>query len=512
MLSVFRNSRPARFVLAALSGVLVASAFPSAGLAWLSFVALAPLIVAAFHATSKRESFALGHLAMTIAWLINLPWVVHVMSTYGGLGVPTGIAIFVALAIILGAYGGLFTLFIRLVKPDERFTTWLVIPLIWAASEYGRTHLLSGFPWNLYGTSIAEYESLAVFSALAGPYALGALLVLSSTTLAWLLSASVSTRGKTTVAAVVVSLIGAITLGGAVVIDRRTESRKNGRWHTAAMVQPNISQQMRWDGQNLLTIFDRMTAMTEEASARGAEVVIWPESTVPLAFATTDFFRESIEAASRERRVDVILGSVAEDPDNPMKLWNAAYLVSNGETAGRYDKIRLVPFGEYVPLRKMLFFAEKLVRAVGDFQFGSNDRPLAGKVKYGPAICYEIVYPRIPARQVSNGAEVLVTITNDAWFGRSAAPAQHLLSARMRAIETDRYVLRAATTGISALIDPTGRVVAHLPLEQQGTVVGRFATRHSVTPYVRFGDWFAVAAVVATFVALVLRRKAPGNG
>jgi apolipoprotein N-acyltransferase len=156
----------------------------------------------------------------------------------------------------------------------------------------------------------------------------------------------------------------------------------------------------------------------------------------------------------------------------------------------------------------MLFFAEKLVHAVGEFQFGTNDHPLVGKHRYGPAICYEVVYPQVTSTQVRNGADVLVTITNDAWFGRSAAPRQHLAMARMRSIETDRYMLRAATTGISAVVDPLGRIVQQLPLEQQGIILARFSARHSMTPYVRFGDWFAVVAVAATFIFLFLRRKA----
>src|SRR5262249_25447161 len=154
-------------------------------------------------------------------------------------------------------------------------------------------------------------------------------------------------------------------------------------------------------------IFNRMMSMSNAAAARGVNVIIWPESTVPLSYTSTDFYRNAIESLSRQRNADVILGSVAEDPAQPDRMWNAAVLVSGGRTIGHYDKIRLVPFGEYVPLRKMLFFAEKLVHAVGEFEFGTNDRPLRGRFAYGPAICYEVVFPRITATQVKNGAEVL---------------------------------------------------------------------------------------------------------
>jgi apolipoprotein N-acyltransferase len=275
----------------------------------------------------------------------------------------------------------------------------------------------------------------------------------------------------------------------------------------AALLQPNISQEMRWDTENMIAIFQRMMSMTERAIAAGADVVIWPESTVPLSYSSTDFYREAIESLSARHGVDIILGSVAEAPDDPTRLWNAAFLVSGGKTIGHYDKIRLVPFGEYVPLRKMLFFAEKLVRAVGEFQFGTNDRPLKGKFSYGPAICYEVVFPQITRTQTVNGADVLVTITNDAWYDGTAAPKQHLDQARLRAVEADRYLLRAATTGISALIDPSGRIVQQLPMGQEGIIFAQFQPKSTVTPYVRFGDWFAWVAAIVTICAVVLRRR-----
>jgi apolipoprotein N-acyltransferase len=276
--------------------------------------------------------------------------------------------------------------------------------------------------------------------------------------------------------------------------------------HNAALLQPNISQEMRWSDSNLMEIFQRMMNMTEEAVRAGATVVVWPESTVPLSYATTDFYRQAIESASRQHAVDIILGSVAEDPADRSRIWNAAFLVSGGRTIGHYDKIRLVPFGEYVPLRKTLFFARKLVHQVGEFQFGTHDTPLVGLFRYGPAICYEIVYPQIPRTQVLHGADVLVTITNDAWYDGTSAPRQHLNQARLRAIETDRYLLRAATTGISAFVDPTGRVVEELTMNQQGIIYARFQPRHSTTLYVRFGDWVAWIACFVVAVAVVWRR------
>lgn len=494
-------------MLAALGGAALALAFPTPAIWPLAFIALAPLILAAVAAPSRRGAFLLGIVSLTITWLINLPWVVNVMAYYGGLGYPVGIAIFIGMALLLSLWGGLFAFATRSISPDARFRTWLPIPLIWAASEYARTYLNGGFPWHLAGESLIDATWLAMWASIVGPYALSALVALTSTAIAYQFTAA-ERRHKIRVAVATVAVLCVVVIAGAVMTRSRRSTFEPSPSHVAALLQPNITQEMRWNNADLLAIFDRMMRMTDDAVSRKPDVIIWPESTVPMTFMSTDFYRDSVEAVSRDNNVDIILGSVAEDPKNPDRIWNTAYLIEGGEAKGRYDKIRLVPFGEYVPLRKMLFFAEKLVHAVGEFQFGTNDFPLDGKFKYGPAICYEVVFPRIPAVQVQHGADVLVTITNDAWFGDTAAPRQHLAMARMRAIETDRYLLRSATTGISAVVDPTGHIVEQLPLNHQGMIMARFSTRQSITPYVRFGDWFAVAAVAATLISLLVRRKA----
>jgi apolipoprotein N-acyltransferase len=495
-----------RLLLSITSGVLFALAFPDAGIAWLIFIAFVPLFVALACARGWREALLLGWVSQFTAWLMMVPWVVRVMSHYGGLPYVTGVLIFVAMCMILGLYGSLFAFAVWRIRPGAGFGRWLLLPLAWAAVEYARTYLLTGFPWNLIAASIADYTPLLQFDRVAGPYALGALMLLPSVLIGWLIVARPrGIRAAIPVASVIiVCFLWWVTGLVAAKLFVRPSGRPPAR---AALLQPNISQEMRWNNENLIEIFQRMMAMTNEAVAGGAQTVIWPESTVPLSYSTTDFFRDAIESVSAARGVDVILGSVAEDLRQPDKLWNAAFLVSGGKTIGHYDKIRLVPFGEYVPLRKLLFFAHKLVREVGQFEFGTKDTPLVGLHRYGPAICYEIVYPQIPRQQVRHGADVIVTITNDAWYDGTSAPRQHLNQARLRAVEDDRYLLRAATTGISAFVDPSGRVVAEIPMNKQGIIYASFEPRHSETPYVRFGDWFAWVACVVTVMAVSRRKR-----
>lgn len=500
-------------VLAIVSGALYALAFPDYSIAPLAFVCLAPLLIALQQTTSSWRAFLLGWVSQVVAWLMMVPWVVRVMSHYGGLPLPVGIAIFIAMALYLGIFGGLFGWIVYRLRLDHRMTKWLLVPLAWAAVEYARTYLFTGFPWNLLASAIVDLSSFVQMDRFAGPYLLGALLVSTSSLIAWLVTQKTLPIQKV----LVLGAFGIFILvwWGTGLVAAKLFSRPTGTTPaTAALLQPNIEQQMRWDPANTVRIYDQMIAMTREAADRGAHVVIWPESTVPLAYGTASntFFQEGVEAIARERNLDIILGAVAEDEKDPTKLWNSAFLVTNGKTVGHYDKIRLVPFGEYVPLRKMLFFAEKLVRDVGEFQFGTNDNPLVGRFRYGPAICYEVVYPQIARTQVLHGANVLVTITNDAWYDGTSAPRQHLNQARLRAIEMNRYLLRAGTTGISAVVDPSGHLLKQLPMGQQGTIMAEFQPRKDVTPYARFGDWFSWVALVGTLAAIATGKRQKEKG
>jgi len=495
-----------RFLLAGASGVLFGLSFADYSQSWLAFVWLVPLAIALWRAGGKREAFVLGWLSQTAAWLIMVPWVIRVMSHYGGLPLSTGILLYVAMSLYLGAYGGLFGLLVHWLRLDDRFSGWLFVPVAWCAVEYLRTYLFTGFPWNLIAATIVDWPSLIMFDRVAGPYAIGVLILLPATAMAWLITQRTNMVKRIFAVggvAILMFVWWATGLVASKLIPRPADEPKI----RAALLQPNISQEMRWSDSSLVTIYQKMMAMTDTAIRNGAQVVIWPESTVPLSFAKTDFYRSTIEQVSREHNVDIILGSVAEEGSQPRKLWNAAFLVSGGKTIGHYDKTKLVPFGEYVPLRKVLFFARKLVKAVGEFEFGTRETPLDGRLRYGPAICYEIVYPQVTRTQVRNGADVLVTITNDAWYDGTSAPRQHLNQARLRAVEDDRYLLRAGTTGISAFIDSTGRELQSLPMGREGIIYADFQPRRSMTPYVRFGDWFAWVACVAVGGVLWRNRR-----
>jgi len=488
--------------------VLTALSFPDASIGFLAFVAPVPLIIAAAWAQRDRQAVLAGWLAAIVMWLINVPWVIPVMSKYGGLPLPVGVLIYIAMAIYLGIFGAFFAWIVyRLAPRGAGLTVWLAVPAAWITVEWARTWLLTGFPWHLISEALINMPELALPARWIGPYGLGFILLVVSTLLARSVEGFIDKRSATPFILVAAMIVGGWwAVGRAGLVSVRLSTENESKLAVAAL-QPDIAQEVRWDPEKTYSIFEGVAEQTDEAIAKGATLIVWPESTIPLLYDETPFWKQFVEERTARFGVDILLGSVARTADGT-RYTNSALLVRDGATVARYDKIRLVPFGEYVPLKKALFFAEKLVKAVGDFEPGHDPGPLQGRVPYGLAICYEVVYPSIPAESVRRGAELLVTITNDAWFDVSAAPYQHLAMARMRAIETGRWMVRAGTTGISAIVDPTGSVLSEIPLGERGVLVGEVGVRQELTPYVRWGDWAAWLCVVFALIMLVLRRKA----
>jgi apolipoprotein N-acyltransferase len=221
--------------------------------------------------------------------------------------------------------------------------------------------------------------------------------------------------------------------------------------------------------------------------------------------------RSAVESAAQETGAYLLIGSdQVERGDARPKLYNAAFLVRpDGRTAGVYRKMHLVPFGEYVPFERLLFFAAPLVESVSAFSPGDEAAvlPIAGGL-VSTAICYEVVYPALMREFVVNGSQLLTTITNDAWYGRSSAPQQHFVQAAMRAIEEGRYLARAANTGISGFVDPYGRVLQASELFEQTALVADVRLLPSRTPYSRFGDWFVHLCTAVTAAAALAARRA----
>jgi apolipoprotein N-acyltransferase len=277
---------------------------------------------------------------------------------------------------------------------------------------------------------------------------------------------------------------------------------------TVGVVQGNFSQDMKWDPAMEGPIVARYLRLTAEAASRGATFVLWPESAVPFYFQASPVKAAPIREAARRLRVSLLIGGDEMETapaGAAVRLYNSAFLIRpNGEVAATYRKVHLVPFGEYVPLESLLAFAKPLVQAVSSFSPGQ--RAVVFDVDGGrssTAICYEVVYPSLMRRFVLGGSELLTTITNDAWFGRSSAAYQHFEQASLRAVEEGRYLVRAANTGVSGVVDPYGRVLDRTALFETSVFVREVRFLRERTIYARFGDVAGYLSLALTAGALV---------
>jgi len=470
-------------------------------------VALAPLLVslapgpAAVARPSSMRAFLLGLVAGLTYFCGTTYWTGWVMRQYGDLSSAAAWSLMLLLSAYLALYPALFAVIVHRLVGRLGASGLLLAPAVWVTTELGRGYLFTGFPWVLLGYSQTTVLPVAQLASLVGVFGLSGLVALVGTALAML----VVCRGRLRwMPGVVASACVAVTAswGSARLADDSLS--RQGLPYRVGLIQGNVAQGEKWNPDRAATIVRSYMERTREAAGRGARFIIWPESALPFFFQEEPAVGDAVRRLARETGTTLLFGSDQLERTTPPRYFNAAFLVEpQGTVAAVYRKLHLVPFGEYVPMKRLLFFAGPLVQAVSDFSEG--DRMVMLPVEGRPvstAICYEVVYPDLGRRATLAGSQLLTTITNDAWFGYSSAPWQHFEMASMRAIEQGRYLARAANTGISGIVDPYGRVLARTPLFRDAVVVGdvRFLTGQTV--YGRTGDLFAYACAVATLAAL----------
>jgi len=488
---------------------LLALSFPKFGHPACGWIALAPLLVALASPVSRaslRRSFALGLTTGAVYFTGTLYWITHVLAVYGDLPIWLAAILNAALIAYLALFPAIFTTVMCRALAAFGARAIAAAPLVWVATELGRTYLFTGFPWVLLGYSQASVLPIAQVASLFGVYGVSALVAAVSAAAAnWVVTPAQPGRWKPVAAVASVIVIVAVWGSGRAAA---AEWTRTGEPIRVGLVQGNVDQAQKWDPSRKASIFRDYVNLTRQAIGAGAELVLWPESSTPFQFeedrdrADADVLR----ALARQARVSILLGS---DQIERGKIYNSAFLVrEDGSTAGVYRKMHLVPFGEYVPLQRLLFFAAPLTDQVGTFSPGVNPELLPFDGHFiSTAICYEIVYPDFVRRFVAAGSELLTTITNDAWFGRTSAPYQHFEQASMRAIEEGRYLVRSANTGISGIVDPYGRVIERTAIYETTVAVGQVRFLRTTTVYARIGDVFAYASVALTLALVVLARR-----
>jgi len=501
--------------------------FPKFGHAAGAWIALAPLLVVVARRAPRRPGsasgwprhpFALGLATGVVYFGGALYWLVDVMVTYGGLSRFVAFGVAGLLVAYLSLFPALFAWAMRTLTHALGPAALLLAPAVWVSTEMGRTYVWDGFPWALLGASQASLLPIAQSASVAGVYGVSLLVVCGSVAAAY----AVVGRGRARVAvpAALMAVIASTAVWGQARLEASTLTR-DGEPVTVGVVQGNFSQDVKWDPAMETAIVDRYLRLTAEAVAQGATFVVWPESSLPFYFKASPAKAEPIRQAARRLNVSLLVGgdeleaAPADGDGAAVRLYNSAFLIRpDGAIADTYRKVHLVPFGEYVPLESLLFFAAPLVQAVSGFSPG--DRAVVfdvGGRRASTAICYEVIYPALMRRFVEEGSELLTTITNDAWFGRSSAAYQHFEQASLRAIEEGRYLVRAANTGVSGVVDPYGRVLDRTDLFQTAAFVREVRFLRSRTPYSRLGDvaGYLSLALTAGALAAVWRQRPRGG-
>ena len=468
-------------LLAAFSGLLLVFSFPHLGHGTVAWGALAPLLVAVY-------------------------WIPAVMVNFGGLPTPVAWGVHALLVLVLAMFPALFAAGLADLVARHGPLAIFLAPAVWVTTELGRMYLFTGFPWALVGYSQMDMVTLAQTASVAGVLGVSALVLLLNAAVAYLLVAGRRARiaplGAVALVWVAAAGFGAWRLADGTLLTAGVPLR-------VAALQGNIAQDDKWDPRSANAIIDTYLYQTREAVERGATLVVWPEAATPYPF-DRDPRAEDIRAAARSGGAHLLIGTteVSRNQDET-HYYNAAYLLDDGGgTAAIYRKQHLVPFGEYVPFRDLLFFVSPLVETVGAFTPGQDATtlPVEGR-PIGAAICYEMIYPALVRELVLAGSQLLTTVTNDAWYGRSAAPHQHFQQAAMRAIEEGRFVVRAANTGISGIVDPYGRVLVRSALFEPAVLAGEVRLLDGLTVYGRIGDLAAYVLAFTSIAALVWRRR-----
>lgn len=483
-----------KILLAALSGIMLTASFPPGKTGWIAWFALVPLLKG-LENVSLSKAFILGIIAGLIHYLTLIYWIIIVLNTYGGLNFVLSSVMLLLLALYLSLYPAFFSVFVGYLKVS-RFRA-LLIAGIWVFLEYLRARLLTGFPWCLLGYSQSGFLHIIQTADIAGVYGISFLIMFSNAIIYILLfrSGGVADKGYLGLEVFLfIALLSAAIIYGNYRLSGNKDGAKEERSVKVAIVQGNIDQSIKWDPVHQKESMDIYRRLTENAYPYKPQLIVWPETAVPFFFQERSEITEEIYRISGESDALMIFGSPGyERTNSSVKYYNRAYWLSGGgRLAGYYDKVHLVPFGEYVPLKTMLPFVNRLVTAAGDFAPGRDIAPMSlPGLPTGMLICYEAIFPELSRTSVKKGAFILVNITNDAWYGMSSAPYQHLVMSIFRAVENRRPLIRAANTGFSAFIDPHGRITLKGDVFEEELLINEVSIKdHDLTFYCQYGDIF----------------------
>ncbi|PLX91942.1 MAG: apolipoprotein N-acyltransferase [Desulfuromonas sp.] len=491
-------------LISLVSGLLLALCWPRVDATHLCWIALVPLLL-----VMENRPFRSGFAAGVGFFSLLLYWLNIVMTTFGKLPAPLSLVVYLLLVAYLSLYIAAATWASSRVREKLGLPYAATLPIFWVACEFLRSFVFTGFPWGSLGYALVESSTLLQAADLFGVYGLSALIVFVNAVLAAFIVAGRRHSSWPWRLAATAVLLLALTVG-------------YGRWRLAelpdeserqlavGLIQGNIEQGQKWNPDLQQRIVTTYADLSLRAAKMGAKLLIWPESATPVFFQDGGPLAEQVSAIpERSGGSSLLFGSPAYTWVNrERRFLNSAYLLDGeGVLMGRSDKIHLVPFGEYVPMARFLPFVHKLVEGIGDFSPGTVSPLPLNQSLFGVLVCYEAIFPEIARDYVNSGSDLLVNITNDAWYGRSSAPFQHLAIARMRAVENRVWLARAANTGISAIIAPSGEVIASTLLFTPDVLNAQVGLGSAPTLYKSFGDTPAILSLLLGLFWLIRTRQ-----
>jgi apolipoprotein N-acyltransferase len=488
-------------VVLAASAVLTALAFPRTDWSLTPWVLVTPLLVVAI-LTPPRAAFWWGLLYGGVFFLVLLRWLNFTFRVYSTIPGP----LVLLPTILLAGYcafwlGGVGWAVSRLAARWSIGWALMLAPFFWVAGEWLRGHLLGGFPWGTLGYS--QYLQLRVIqiAELTGVHGVSFLIVAVNAALAGCLLLS---WRRAVAGAVAAGVLVAATLlfGGARLHDGTTRPMTR-----VTLMQPSIEQPLKWEPRHTTETLSIYFALTRQAAAERADLVVWPETASPTVLRQDPRLVASLTAVAAELKAPLLIGSIDVE-GNPPRFRNTAFVLNDQGIVGRYDKIHLVPFGEFVPFSRLIGFVRGWAEFIAELEPGTRTVVFQGPpAPYGVVICYEGIFPDLVRDFVRDGARLMVNMTNDGWFGRTSGPEQHLSMYPLRAVEHRVSVVRAANTGVSAFIAPTGQIIRRMNLYQRGLLTETVPLRVGKTLFTRLGDWPGLLSLAAAAAALVLTRR-----
>jgi apolipoprotein N-acyltransferase len=490
-MSLSRLRTPAAGVV---SGLLFALAFPPFG--WVALLPLAPVpwLVALHGETGRGRALSSGFLFGLAFWCASIPWIVYVVTNFGGQSGWMGAVCLVIVAAILAPWPALVGWAIVAAAPAGSPLRLILFPLLWVASEHARASFVPAFPWNLAGFALYRHPIWLQAASVFGAYGVG-LLVMAA---AALLSGAVVSRKAAPAAGAALVVLAAGLFG----VQRLARPARGGRAVRAALVQPGIPQKERLDPNAAARTYAAVIGQAREAAGEGADLIVLPESALPAYWDASPALRKDLTEIAAACRCPVLFNDIETEPGG--RYFNVARIATAEGLAGQpYRKVHLVPFGEYVPFPQIFFFVRQVSTEIGEFAAALRPGLLeAAGLKIGTSVCYEVTYDSLARAETVLGANLLVTISNDSWYGKAGAQEQHFAGAVMRSVENGRWLLRAAITGVSGAADERGRIAARLAPDGKGTLFVTARLQTESTAWTRWG--YRLPHLVDVAAALVL--------